>query len=46
VLELIDELGMATPAQQWRLDSTLDVMDASKIEARSPERHADPTTVR
>ena len=33
VIELMRELGLPTPGQQWRLNSTLDVMDANKIEA-------------
>lgn len=33
VIELMRELGLPTPAQQWRLTNTLDVMDANGIEA-------------
>lgn len=33
IIELMRELGLPTPAQQWHLDSTLDMMDANKIEA-------------
>jgi predicted TIM-barrel fold metal-dependent hydrolase len=33
VIELMRELGLPTPAQQWRLDNTLDMMDANKVEA-------------
>jgi 6-methylsalicylate decarboxylase len=33
VIELMRERGLPTPAQQWRLDNTLDMMDANKIEA-------------
>jgi predicted TIM-barrel fold metal-dependent hydrolase len=33
IIELMRELGLPTPSQQWRLDKTLDMMDANKIEA-------------
>jgi 6-methylsalicylate decarboxylase len=33
IIELMRELGLPTPGQQWRLDNTLDMMDANKIEA-------------
>jgi 6-methylsalicylate decarboxylase len=33
VIELMRELGLPTPAQQWCLNDTLDVMDANAIEA-------------
>jgi 6-methylsalicylate decarboxylase len=33
IIELMRERGLPTPAQQWRLNDTLDMMDANKIEA-------------
>ena len=33
IIELMRELGLPTPGQQWRLNDTLDMMDANKIEA-------------
>ncbi|MBP2327566.1 putative TIM-barrel fold metal-dependent hydrolase [Kibdelosporangium banguiense] len=33
VIELMQELGLPTPVVRWRLETTLDVMDANKIEA-------------
>lgn len=33
VIELMRELGLPTPGQQWRLTDTLEMMDANKIEA-------------
>jgi predicted TIM-barrel fold metal-dependent hydrolase len=33
IIELMRELGLPTPGQQWQLNKTLDMMDANKIEA-------------
>jgi predicted TIM-barrel fold metal-dependent hydrolase len=32
-IELMRDLGLPTPGQQWQLDKTLDMMDANQIEA-------------
>jgi predicted TIM-barrel fold metal-dependent hydrolase len=33
IIELMRELGLPTPGQQWQLNKTLDMMDANKIQA-------------
>jgi len=33
IIELMRAIGLPTPSRQWRLDETLDVMDANGIEA-------------
>jgi predicted TIM-barrel fold metal-dependent hydrolase len=33
IIELMRKLGLPTPGQQWRLNDTLDLMDANNIEA-------------